>query len=105
MLGDATDTNASVVRRWKIAGIALRSIFLIGLFVLVAHLSTPQSETIWSAYETPKDLIRMGLGFGVCLSILIQIFRLPKDAEAYRTWVYLGTVGTIFVLICAVAIW
>lgn len=105
MLGDTADTSATVPQRLKIAGIPLRSTFLIVPFVLVAHLSTPQSATIWSAYETPKDLIRMTLGFGVCLSISIQLFRIPKDPEAYRIWVYLGTVGTIFVLICAAVIW
>jgi hypothetical protein len=30
---------------------------------------------------------------------------LPKDAEAYRTWVYLGLVVAPFALAVAIAIW
>jgi hypothetical protein len=65
----------------------------------------PQSETIWTAYETPGDLIRMALGFVVCLGIVIQLFMAPKDAQAYRTWLYLGLAAVPFALICVFAIW
>jgi hypothetical protein len=30
---------------------------------------------------------------------------LPKDPEAYRTWVYLGLVAVPFALICLIAVW
>jgi hypothetical protein len=68
-------------------------------------VSSPQNETIWSAYETPGDLVRMALGFAVCLWMLIHLFMLPKDAEGYRTWLYLGLVVVPFALICAFAVW
>jgi hypothetical protein len=47
----------------------------------------------------------MALGFAVCLWMLIHLFMLPKDAEGYRTWLYLGLVVVPFALICAFAVW
>jgi hypothetical protein len=73
--------------------------------VVTVFVSSPQNETIWSAYETPGDLVRMALGFAVCLWMLIHLFMLPKDAEGYRTWLYLGLVVVPFALICAFAVW
>ncbi len=72
---------------------------------MTARVSLPQSESIWSAYETPGDLIRMALGFAVCLWIIIHLFMLPKDAEGYRTWVYLGLVAAPLAVAFAVAVW
>jgi len=92
-------------RNLKIAGIALRSIFVALLLVLVVHLSAPQIETIWSAYETPGDLLRVLLGLVVCIWIVLQLFIPPKDAQAYRTWVYLGLTLLPLVLIWTVAVW
>lgn len=73
--------------------------------VVTVFVSSPQNETIWSAYETPGDLVRMALGLAVCLWLLIHLFMLPKDAEGYRTWLYLGLVVVPFALICAFAVW
>ena len=71
----------------RIAGIALRSIFLCALLVVTVWVSLPQNESIWSVYETPGDLVRVALGFIVCVWILFHLFMLPKDAEGYRTWI------------------
>ena len=46
----------------RIAGFASRALFIVVMVVLVAHVSGFQSETIWSAYETPADLIRVVVG-------------------------------------------
>jgi hypothetical protein len=73
--------------------------------VVTVHVSGPQSETIWSAYETPGDLVRMALGLVVILWMLIHLFMLPKDAEGYRTWLYLGLAAVPFALILAFAVW
>jgi hypothetical protein len=73
--------------------------------VVTVFVSGPQSETVWSAYETPGDLVRIALGLAVCLWMLINLFMLPKDAEGYRTWLYLGLVVVPFALICAFAVW
>jgi hypothetical protein len=75
------------------------------MVAVTVRVSTPQSESIWSAYETPGDLIRLALGFAVCVWILMHLFMPPKDAEGYRTWLYLGLAAVPFALIIAMAIW
>jgi hypothetical protein len=89
----------------RILAIILRTLFLGALVAITVRLSGPQSETIWSVYETPSDLIRLALGVAVCLWIVMHLFMLPKTAEGYRTWVYLGLVVAPLALALAVAIW
>ena len=83
----------------------LRALFIAALLVVTVRVSSPQSETIWSAYETPGDLIRLALGLLVCVWIVVQMFMVPKDPEGYRTWLYLGLVAVPFAIICAIAVW
>jgi hypothetical protein len=97
----ATEISASL----RIAGFLLRALFIGTLLVVVARVSFPQSESIWSVYETPGDLVRLGLGFAVGLWILVHLFMLPKDPEAYRTWVYVGLVVAPFALLAAIVTW
>jgi hypothetical protein len=97
--------TSEIPARLRIAGILLRAVFIGAVVVVIARVSLPQSESIWSAYETPGDLIRMALGFAVCLWVVIHAFMLPKDAEGYRTWVYLGLAVVPFALACAIAVW
>jgi TRAP-type C4-dicarboxylate transport system permease small subunit len=89
----------------RILAIVLRTLFLGALVAVTVRLSSPQSETIWTAYETPSDLIRLALGVAVCLWIVMHLFMLPKPAEGYRTWVYLGLVVAPVALAVAIAIW
>ena len=89
----------------RVLAIVLRALFMGALVVVVARVSGPQSETIWSVYETPGDLIRLALGFAMGLWIVIHLFMLPKNAEGYRTWVYLGLVVAPLALAVAIAIW
>ena len=83
----------------------MRALFVAILVVLIAHLSFPQNETIWTVYDTPGDLLRMLLGIAVCIGIVMQTFKRPKDSEAYRTWLYVGLVVVPFSLIVAYAVW
>ena len=83
----------------------LRIAFIALILVVTIHVSLPQNETIWTAYDSPSDLIRLVLGFGVCAWIAAQLFAAPKDTDAQRIWLYLGLVAVPFVLICVVAIW
>lgn len=92
-------------RRVRRLGIILRALFIGILIAVTARVSSPQTENIWSVYETPSDLIRMALGLSVCLWLAIHVFILPKDAEAYRTWLYLGLAILPLAIICAVVIW
>ena len=89
----------------RIVGLILRAVFLCTLVVLAIRVSAPQSETIWSAYETPGDLVRLMLGAAVAIGILVQLFRPPKDAQAYRTWAYLGIILAPLAVAVAVAAW
>ena len=102
----ATDEELTRVRRSsRISALTLRAAFISILVVLTIRVSSPQNETIWSAYETPGDLVRVVLGLATCLWVLFHLFKLPQDAEAHRTWFYLGLVAVPFALICLVAIW
>jgi hypothetical protein len=91
--------------RLRLVGLVLRILLVSILLVLTVRVSSPQNETIWSAYETPGDLIRVILGAVACLWIVVHLFMLPKDPEAHRTWVYLGLVAVPFALICLIAVW
>ena len=89
----------------RVAALTLRALFLGTLVVLAIRVSAPQSETIWSAYETPGDLVRLVLGLAVAVGILIQLFRPPRDAHAYRTWAGLGLVLAPLAVVVAIAVW
>ena len=89
----------------RVLAIVLRALFMGAFAVVVARVSSPQSETIWSVYETPGDLIRLALGFAVCLWIVIHLFMLPRTAEGYRSWVYLGLVVAPLAWAVAIIIW
>ena len=86
-------------------GVAVRTVFLIMLTVLTARVASPQIERLSSIYETPGDLIRVLMGVGVCAWFIVNLFRLPKDAGAYRTWMYLGLAVLPLSVLCAVVVW
>jgi hypothetical protein len=69
--------------------------------VLILRVSQPQSETVWSAYETTGDLVGLTLGLGACLWMGIQVFSFPMDTDAYRIWVYRSNRGTWTLLLVA----
>jgi hypothetical protein len=89
----------------RIASTVLRTVFIFALIAVAIRVSLPQSETIWTAYETPDDLIRFLLGLGVCIWLCSLLFHGPNDAHGHRTWFYLGLVAVPFVLICLFAVW
>lgn len=98
-------TNHDVSPGLKLAGAIVRVAFMCILLAVILRVASPQSETIWSAYETPNDLARMALGLAAGIWILVHLFMPPKDASAYRTWLYLGIVLLPFAIICAIVIW
>jgi hypothetical protein len=89
----------------RITATVLRTLFIVLLLVLTLRVSLPQSETIWTAYDTPADLVRLILGLGVCAWLLYQLFQVPHDAGSSRTWFYLGLVAVPFALITLFAVW
>ena len=102
---DPSLTKVPVPTLVRIVGLLLRAVFLIALVVVAIRASAPQSETVWSAYETPGDLIRLVLGAAVAIGILVQLFRPPKDAHAYRTWAYLGILLAPLAVVVALVDW
>ena len=86
-------------------GVAVRTIFLIVLTALTARVASPQIERLSSLYETPGDLIRVLMGVGVCAWFIVNLFILPKDAGAYRTWIYMGLAILPLSLLCAFVVW
>ena len=89
----------------RIGALVLRAVFIGILIVLVARVSSPQSETIWSAYDTPGDLIRVVLGLVACLWLLYSAFSLPKDDEAHRSWIYISLLAGPLALTCVIVFW
>ena len=102
---DTGVTKHSVPLPVRILAHFLRAVFLLALVVVAVRVSAPQSETVWSAYETPGDLIRLLLGAAVAVGILVQLFRPPKDAHAYRTWAYLGIFLAPLAVVVALMDW
>jgi len=91
--------------RQRMLALVLRTIFIAALVVVIVHVSMPQSASLWTAYEAPADLVRLVFGFAICAWLALQLFVLPKDPGAYRTWLYLGLAAVPFVVICIVGIW
>lgn len=87
------------------AGVAVRTIFLIVLIVLTARVASPQMERLSSIYETPGDLVRVLIGVAVCAWFIVNVFKLPKDSGAYRTWMYLGLALLPLSVLCAFVVW
>jgi len=101
----AETSGPAISRRLQIFVLAVRAAFMILLLVMIAHASAPQSTSLWSAYEALGDLIRVAVGLVACIGIVIQLFTLPKDIQAYRTWLFLGLVMIPFMTICVIGTW
>jgi hypothetical protein len=97
--------EATIPMGLRILAIILRALFIGALVAVTVRVSSPQSESLASVYETPGDLIRLALGFAVCLWIVSHLFMLPRTTEGYRTWVYLGLVVAPFAWVVAIVIW
>jgi hypothetical protein len=89
----------------KLAGSIVRLVFMCALLVVIVLVARPQSETIWTAYETPADLVRMALGLAAGIWIVVHLFIPPRDPSAYRTWIYLGLILLPLALIYAIVMW
>jgi hypothetical protein len=89
----------------KLAGTIFRVLFMCALLGVIALVARPQSETIWTAYETPADLVRLVLGIAAGIWIVVHLFIPPRDPAAYRTWIYLGLILLPLAAIYAVVMW
>jgi hypothetical protein len=87
-----------------IAGIVFRSLFIVALALGVLWSSLPADRGFVALNSLPTpDLIRVGLGMGICLVVLVQVFIRPRDEGAYKTWAYIG-VACVSVLLGIVVI-
>ena len=89
----------------RTAGLISRTIVILLLAVLTAIVASPQIERLSTLLDTPGDLIRILLGFAVCVWCAVNLFILPKDAEAYRVWLYLGLALIPLSVLCTIVIW
>jgi hypothetical protein len=89
----------------RILATTFRALFLSALIVIIARVSSPQSETIWTVLETPEGAVRLAIGFAACVWLVIHIFIFPKDAHACRIWFYFGLVSAPLAWVIAVAKW
>jgi hypothetical protein len=89
----------------RILGLILRTLFLLLVVAITARVASPQSEKLWSMYDTPADLFRFVLGAAVCLFVAIQIFRYSRDPADMRRWVIIGGAAIPLALLCAIVIW
>jgi hypothetical protein len=87
----------------RIAAILLRAGFICLLVMVTLRVSVPQSTTIWTVYDSPRDLIRFALGVVVSIWLVFQLFHVPDDAHAHKTWVYLGLAVIPVALVCLLA--
>ena len=102
---DTQATHPPVPPGLKLAGNIVRVLFMCALLVVIVLVAWPQSETVWTAYETPADLARMALGAAAGIWIVIHLFIPPRDPAAYRTWIYLGLILLPLALIYAIVMW
>ena len=100
-----SQSQTKISPRQRAIGMILRTVFIAALLVVTIHVSMPQSASIWAAYDSPGDLIRLALGVSVCLWVAVQLFTMPKDPGAFRTWLFLGLAAVPFVIICILGIW
>jgi hypothetical protein len=101
-----SEMEVAAIPLWlRILVMVLRALFFGALVAVTVRLSSPQSETIWTVYETPSDLIRVAVGFTVCLWIVVHFFMFPKRADVFTAWVRIGLVVTPLALAMAIAVW
>jgi hypothetical protein len=100
-----TDAASDLSPSLRITSAILRALFIACLLAITLRVSLPQNETVWTAYDTVGDFVRMILGLAVCFWLVIQLFTAPHDAQRHRTWLYLGLAAVPFALICLIAIW
>src|SRR3974390_930499 len=86
-------------------GLLLRAALVAVLILIIFRVSLPQSETIWTSYDTPNDLIRVALGGLLVIWIAIQAFKVPDDPAAYRALIYLSSVAFPLGIVCPLAVW
>ncbi len=91
-------------RHVNILGIIFRSAFILAFGFGALWSSLPVTGSFATLMAWPlTEQIRAALGVAVCIGAILQTFNLPKDEQAYTTWMYIGTVCSL-TLLCVVLI-
>lgn len=90
--------------RMRMLAIVLRECFLVLLLGLTLWVGRPQTESLWATHETTGDLLRLLLCAATGLWILWHLFTLPKEAGAFRAWLYVGGIGIPLIILTAYAV-
>jgi hypothetical protein len=88
-------TSGRVPKYLKFAGALIRSVFIVTLMAITWSLTIPLKATGFGHLST-GDFIRVVIGILICIGMMLELLRQPKDVEGYRTWVYIGA-GVAFV--------
>jgi hypothetical protein len=102
---EANSPAAKIPPGLRLAGLVVRTVFIVALLLVTLRVSMPQSETIWTAYETPGDLIRLGLGLAVCIWAVSQLFVVPKTPALFAHGSISGLAVPALLLILVVVVW
>ena len=89
----------------KVVSVLLRSAFVLALVVVAARVSAPQAPGVSWSDMPAGDMARVAIGLVFCLCMLRQAIRFPKDAGAYRVWLYLGLVLAPLAAVSLIAVW
>jgi hypothetical protein len=90
----------------RVAGVTARSIFLLAVIVVTAHVSAPQTMgRLTQALSSPGDVVRVALGAAACLWVAWQLFHFRRSAHDHKTWLMVGPPLTALLVICAIAWW
>jgi uncharacterized membrane protein YdbT with pleckstrin-like domain len=73
----------------RVSGTFVRSVFIVTLIAITWSISMPSTVTKFAHFST-GDTVRAIIGLAMCIGMVRQLLRLPKDAGAYRTWVHIG---------------
>lgn len=87
--------------RTRMIALVLRECFLALLLGLTLWVGRPQVESFWAAYETVGDFLRLLLCAAASIWIFWHLFTLPKEAGAYRAWLYVGSFGIPLIILTA----
>jgi hypothetical protein len=91
-------------RRVNALGIIFRSAFILAFGFGALWSSLPVTASFATIMSWPAaEQIRAALGTVVCLGAILQTFNLPKDEQAYTTWMYIGAACTV-TLLCVVLV-
>lgn len=91
-----TGSHPNLPRHVRVAGTLVRSVFIATLITVTWSISIPSTASRF-AHLSSGDMMRALIGLAMCIGMVRQLIRLPKDDGAYRTWVHIGlALGFVF---------